>query len=220
MWECAWGSTQNHSTGRFCWFYLPRSTAQCAAWSRTWSPYITVRSGGKCGAGWWLGSARSFNGVHPLQWNLRQVTINEWIILCQNTITTTTIDSQSMQCFANAWQKCWQGMFCMFVRPCSRFLQFVLVCYIYIYIDLYIYLYTVAEICISLRIDHCSASWFVHSLRVQKLSSFLSPCLEPEVQDGSVSEVTTGSAKKADLDVKEPVSTWPLLGDAASRSRC
>ena len=35
-----------------------------------------------------------------------------------------------------------------------------------------------------------------------------------QVQDGSVSEVTTGSAKKADLDVKEPVSTWPLLGDA------
>lgn len=143
MWECAWGSTQNHSTGRFWWFYLPRSTAQCAAWSRTWSPYITVRSGGKCGAGWWLGSARSFNGVHPLQWNLRQVTINEWIILCQNTITTTTIDSQSMQCFANAWQKCWQGMFCMFVRPCSRFLQFVLVCYIYIYWFIYLHVYCI-----------------------------------------------------------------------------
>ena len=32
-----------------------------------------------------------------------------------------------------------------------------------------------------------------------------------------VKEVTAGAANKADLNVKEPVGTWPLMGDAVPR---
>ena len=35
-----------------------------------------------------------------------------------------------------------------------------------------------------------------------------------------VKEVTAGAANKADLNVKEPVGTWPLMGDAVPRMQC
>lgn len=53
----------------------------------------------------------------------------------------------------NAGKECFACL-CVHVRASCNLFWYV----IYIYIDLYIYLYTVAEICISLRIDHCSAS--------------------------------------------------------------
>ncbi|CAE7662960.1 unnamed protein product [Symbiodinium pilosum] len=31
---------------------------------------------------------------------------------------------------------------------------------------------------------------------------------------GAVEEVTAGAAKKSELDLKEPVGSWPLMGDA------
>ena len=41
-----------------------------------------------------------------------------------------------------------------------------------------------------------------------------------QVAGGVVKEVTAGAANKADLNVKEPVGTWPLMGDAVPRMQC